>query len=95
MTDYLSEIEWVTFTRRTDDPKLSWLERLLDVVVIPHRRNGYSWHAPIMQVPSDKHDECWELLNIEVTMPDGTVIRLDDIDDDHPLFYGNVLELLT
>jgi len=66
---------WATFTRRTDDPKLSWLERQLSDADIPHRRNGESFHAPILEVPIDKLDSAWAILN-----------PVDDIPDDDPRF---------
>ena len=72
---------WVTFTRRTDDPKLAYLEGRLDDMGVPHRRNGHSFHAPIMEVPAEQHDAAYALLNEDV---DG--VRLDDIEDDDPMF---------
>lgn len=77
---------WVTFTRRTDDPKLRYLEARLDAMGIAHRRSGESWHAPIMEVPEADHDRAWALLGEQVDMGDGTTKRLDDIDDDDALF---------
>lgn len=68
-------MSWVLFTKRTDDPKLSWLERRLDEALIPHRRNGYSWHAPILEVPDDCLDHAWAILT-----------PVDDIPDDDPMF---------
>lgn len=72
----MSESEWTMFTKRTEDPKLAWLERQLDEKGIPHRRNGYSFHAPIMEVPTSRLDEAWELLPLEI----------DDLPDDDPRF---------
>lgn len=59
-------IEWVTFTRRTADLKLSWLERALTARNIPNRRHGESAHAPILQVPAGKLDAAWEILTPEL-----------------------------
>jgi hypothetical protein len=67
--------DWVLFTKRTDDPKLAWLERRLDEARIPHRRAGWSWHAPILEVPSDRLDDAWKILT-----------PVDDIEDDDPRF---------
>ena len=67
--------EWVLFTKRTDDPTLSWLEHRLDDAGIPHRRNGWSFHAPIMEVPADRLSEAWVILD-----------PVDDIDDDDEMF---------
>lgn len=68
-------MKWVRFTKRTDDPKLAWLERRLRAAGIPSRRNGYSFHAPILEVPKDKLDAAWEILR-----------PVDDVDDDDPMF---------
>ena len=66
---------WAQFTKRTDDPKLSWLERQLDERGIPHRRNGWSFHAPILEVLEEHLNAAWELLT-----------PVDDIEDDDPMF---------
>lgn len=42
---------WCLFTKRTNEPKLSAIESMLGKSGIPHRRNGESWHAPILEVP--------------------------------------------
>lgn len=71
-------IAWVQFTKRTNDPKLSWLEAQLDAAGIPHRRAGESWHAPITEVPEDQLEAAWAIL-----------APFDDPDkypDDHPMF---------
>lgn len=67
---------WVVFTRRTDDPKLAWLERRLAEMGILSRRNGESFHAPILEVPEDQLDAARIFLNR----------KLDDIPDDDPRF---------
>lgn len=41
---------FVTLTRRTGEPKLSWLERQLTLAGITHRRHGRTVQAPILQV---------------------------------------------
>jgi hypothetical protein len=66
---------WVQLTKRTNDPKLSWLERQLDKLGIPHRRQGESFHAPIMQVPQAHYTEALGLL-----------VEVDDLPDDHRRF---------
>lgn len=75
-------MNWVTFTRRTDDPKLAFIEHLLTEAKIPHRRHGRSFHAPILLVPSDRHAEAWKILT--ATELDGQ--NLDTVSDDHPAF---------
>ena len=69
------EIVWERMTKRTDDPKLAWLERQLDKAGIAHRRNGESFHAPIMEVDTSKYDEAWKILD-----------PVDDIPDHDPMW---------
>lgn len=66
---------WVRFTKRTDDPKLAWLERRLDAAGIKHRRNGESWHAPILEVDKARLNDAWAILT-----------PVDDVPDDDPQF---------
>jgi hypothetical protein len=73
--------KWETVYRRSEDPKLAYLESRLDDLGIPHRRNGHSWHAPILQVPEQHADAAWKLLNERIGRR-----RLDEIDDDDPRF---------
>ena len=54
--------DWRLFTKRTNEPKLSWLERQLDEAGVPHRRNGESFHAPILEVQYEDLDRAWEIL---------------------------------
>jgi hypothetical protein len=68
-------IEYTGFTRRTEDPKLGWIERQLDELGIAHRRNGHTFHAPKMEVDKERFDEAWDILN-----------EVDDISDDNPDF---------
>ena len=75
-------VEWTQFTKLTEDPKLAYLERLLDERGIEHRRNGHGRHAPIMEVPEDRLDEAWALLDTKVVI-EGVPHTLDDIEDDH------------
>lgn len=76
-------MEWITFCKRTEDPKLAFIERILTERGIPHRRNGHSFHAPILQVPAEHEETCWQLLDSDY-FGDGQ--RLDDIPDDDPAF---------
>lgn len=71
----MSKTAWEMFTKRTEDPKLAWLERVLTVAGIPHRRNGRSFHAPILEVPRERLDEAWKILS-----------PVDDIPDDDSFF---------
>lgn len=65
--------DWVRFTKRTNDPKLTWLEIRLARAGIPSRRNGESWHAPILEIQARNWDAAWVILT-----------PIDDIDDDDP-----------
>jgi hypothetical protein len=76
-------MRWVTFTRRTNDPKLAFIQDVLDVRGIPSRRDGDSFHAPILQVPAEHLDAAWALLS-EDYFGDG--VCFDDIPDDDPAF---------
>jgi hypothetical protein len=71
--------EWVLWCKRTNDPKLTWIERELDKLGIPHRRNGESFHAPILEVPKDRESEAEAILQRRVGR-----YTIDDIRDDHP-----------
>lgn len=78
-------MNWIEFTRRTDDPKLAYLEVRLTEAGIPHRRNGSSFHAPIMEVPEEREDEAYAILMEDVDVDDDLVL-MDDIPDDDTLF---------
>lgn len=68
-------MQWEQFTKRTNDPKLSWLQRELTRLKIKNRRHGYSSHAPILEVDARKLDKAWEILD-----------PIDDLPDDHHTF---------
>lgn len=79
---------WANFTRRTEDPKLAYIERLLTERDIPHRRDGHSFHTPILQVPAVHESECWAMLNEDI-FGDGR--RFDEIPDDDAVFANAVV----
>lgn len=64
---------WTDFTKRTNDPKLAWLECQLLKAGIPSRRSGFSFHAPLLEVPEEHLDAAWAILN-----------PVDDVEDDDP-----------
>jgi len=64
------EDKWVTFTRRTNDPKLKYLEQRLAANGIESRRKGESWHAPILQIKQKDLDAAWEILTPIDNVPD-------------------------
>lgn len=74
---------WVTYCKRTEDPKLAFIEKMLAERGIESRRNGHSWHAPILEVDESDLDAAWAMLNEDV-FGDGQ--RLDDIEDDDFVF---------
>lgn len=74
---------FVTFTRRTNDPKLAYLEHRLTEANIPHRRNGHSFHAPIMEVPEEFFDAAEDIL----LEPHGKKC-FDELSDKNPKFRG-------
>lgn len=62
---------FVQFTKRTNDPKLEWLQRELARKGINSVRDGYSWSAPILMVRQNDLDKAWDVLD-----------PVDDVDDD-------------
>jgi len=76
--------KWVTLCKRTGDPKLGWIERTLAARGVPSRRNGESFHAPILEVPVEHEQAGWDLLAEPFDGKDGSTV--DDMDDDHPTF---------
>ena len=66
---------WTMLCKRTEDPKLAWLEAKLTLARIDHRRNGESWHAPILEVDERRIDDAWAILT-----------PVDDIPDDDPMW---------
>lgn len=70
-----TKLKWTTFTRRTNDPKLKWIETKLKAIGIRSRRNRESFHAPILEVLEKDLDAAWKFLT-----------PFDDIPDDHPMF---------
>jgi hypothetical protein len=65
--------------KRTDDPKLSWLESRLDAAHIPHRRNGFSFHAPILEVASERLEQAWKILTPVDDIPDDDEVFVEDV----------------
>lgn len=62
--------DWTDLTRRTNDPKLAFIERLLDEAQIDHRRNGESFHAPILQVRDQFMTAAWQIIGPYDSLPD-------------------------
>lgn len=84
-----NNMDWINLTRRTNDPKLSWLKNQLDSQSIPCRQNGDSLHGPILQVPREFLAEAWDFLNIpigQLFIGTSTDITYDDLPDNHFLF---------
>ena len=68
-------MKYEQFTKRTNEPKLKWIEKQLTELGIAHRRNGQSFHAPILDVDASKLDAAWDMLR-----------PVDDIPDDDRMF---------
>lgn len=69
-------IQWCIFTKRTNSPKLEWIERRLDAAGIIYRRGKErSFHAPFLYVDSARLRAAWDILS-----------PVDDIEDDDPMF---------
>jgi hypothetical protein len=85
---------WARFTRRTDEPKLSWIEMRLDQEGIEHRRNGHSFHAPILEVQADRIADAWAIIEApigEIHIFTPGVITIDDLPDTHTFFLRDLL----
>lgn len=67
--------KWTVFIRRTNNPKIEWLEEQLDALEIPHRRHGNLFHVPILEVPENKLASAQILLD-----------SIDNTSDDDPWF---------
>lgn len=76
---------WVTLCKRTEDPKLHWIEQSLSIRGIVSRRNGESWHAPILEVRTQDESAAWAFLAERLP---GFRRTIDDLPDNHPIFRG-------
>jgi len=65
---------WVVLCKRTEDPKLGWLEKTLDGHGIPNRRNGFSFHGPVLEVREDFEGKAQRILALVDHMEDDDVI---------------------
>jgi hypothetical protein len=87
-------MKFETLCKRTEDPKLSYIESILTNKGIYHRRLGESFHAPILEVSSNKADEAWQVLNLQgrkdLNLAVSFGVDLDSIPDDHQCFAGYV-----
>ena len=93
-----NEYDWVNFTRRTDDPKLAFIEAQLATRNIPTRRNGHSFYGPILQVPREFLTEAWDFLQSpigEFYFGTNAHITWDDLPDDHEAFGPNLFGVLA
>lgn len=73
--DEFSE-NWTQLCKRTEDPKLAWLERQLTAAGLRHGRSKFpSFHAPRLLVHPEDEDKALEIL-----------LPVDDIPDDDPRF---------
>ncbi len=75
VTRYVAEIEWRRLTKRTNHPKLAWLEKQLGKAGIANRRNGRTIQAPVLEVDTTKFNEACVILD-----------SVDDIADDDSIF---------
>lgn len=58
----MKQESWVILTKRTNEPKLSWITKLLKLAGIQSKRRGESAHAPILVVRREQEGEAWDLL---------------------------------
>lgn len=85
-TKWIKE-NFTQFTKRTEDPKLAWLEQQLTEAGIPHLRDGESFHAPILVVAKDRLGDAQAILDREIEH-NGVMTSIDEIPDDDSLFFG-------
>ncbi len=85
--------KWVLFTKRTNEPKLSYLEARLDQAEIKHKREGKSFHAPCLYIEEQGQDRAWAILSEKWTRHGSAMghnprakTELDEIRDDDPRF---------
>lgn len=78
---------WETFCRRTCDPKLAWMERILNMRGIETLRDGFAFHAPILKIRSSKFAAAWSFIDeVPPGHPFGDNVTVYDAPDDHPFF---------
>jgi len=82
------DAKWVMVCKRTNDPKLAWIERRCKEMGIPTRRNGESFHAPILEVPEEFESQFddWLQSPFDGGEKNGRTETIDDIEDDDPTF---------
>lgn len=56
----MSNIRWAMLTKKTNGPKLRWLEYRLEDEGIPWRKEPGD--TPILSVPFEKVEAAWEIL---------------------------------
>jgi hypothetical protein len=83
--DYL--FEWKAFSFVVDEPKLGWIEAILDDKKIPHRRVAQEKRdVPRLEVPIENYDEASKIWNFRIQGSDKPV---RDIPTNDPVFrYG-------
>lgn len=67
--------EWLQFTKRTEDPKLSWVLAKCEAAGLRTFIEGASWHAPVSYVHRDDYEAAWGILG-----------PIDNIRDNAPRF---------
>lgn len=85
-------MNWQLLCKRTDYPKLGYIIHRLRKLGIATRFSGRSFHAEhILEVDAERFGEAWALLGENMRSPlaalAGRKVTLDDMPDDHPLFY--------
>lgn len=91
MSNALQDPEWVMLCKRTEDPKLAYIEHMLEGEGIDTRRNGESWHAPILEVRATQAERAWALISMPFDGENNNQ-SLDDMDDDDPVF-ANAIQI--
>ena len=77
---------WIDAYRRTEDPKLEAMQRMLARRGVASRRMGHTFHAPILAVPTLHEGIAEALLATRDTRYGTPDVPLDDIDDHDPVW---------
>lgn len=60
---FSNKTKWELFTKRTNEPKLSYLEERLHQAGIKYKREGRSFHAPCIYVDANQASQAWDILS--------------------------------
>lgn len=76
-----------TLTRRTDGPKLAYLEKRLTEANVPFIREGHTGNHPVLKVSAETehYRAALDIIDEEVEF-NGEMTPIDSLPNDHPMF---------